>query len=202
MTSPLKQTRMFALVAALLLASTATLVPIAAGRAAQGTQPDRWLHVRVDNQEAKGELVRINLPLSFAEKVLPTIKHDRLRNGRITIDRGNANGVDLRALLEAVRTTKDGEFITVQGTSGDVRVAKQGGFLLVHARENKDGSKKRVEVRMPLTVVDALLSAGNNELDLVAGLRALASQGDTELVTVKDEKSTVRIWLDSRSTSD
>jgi len=55
---------------------------------------------------------------------------------------------------------------------------------------------------VPLTVVDALLSAGNNELDLVAGLRALGSQGDTELVTVKDEKSTVRIWLDSRSTSD
>ncbi len=200
MISPLEQRRMFALVAALLLASTAALVPIAAGRAAQGTQPDRWLHVRVDNQEAKGELVRINLPLSFAEKVLPTIKHDKLRNGKITVDQ--ANGVDLRALLEAVRTTKDGEFITVQGTTGDVRVAKQGGYLLVHARENKDGSKKRVEVRVPLTVVDALLSAGNNELDLVAGLRALGSQGDTELVTVKDEKSTVRIWLDSRSTSD
>src|SRR5207302_1027815 len=198
MISPLEQRRMFALVAALLLASTAALAPIAAGRAAQGTQPDRWLHVRVDNQEAKGELVRINLPLSFAEKVLPTIKHDKLRNGKITVDQ--ANGVDLRALLEAVRTTKDGEFITVQGTTGDVRVAKQGGYLLVHARENKDGSKKRVEVRVPLTVVDALLSAGNNELDLVAGLRAL--QGDTGLVTVKDEKSTVRIWLDSRSTSD
>jgi len=200
MISPLEQRRMFALVAALLLASTAALVPIAAGRAAQGTRPDRWLHVRVDNQEAKGELVRINLPLSFAEKVLPTIKHDKLRNGKITVDQ--ANGVDLRALLEAVRTTKDGEFITVQGITGDVRVAKQGGYLLVHARENKDASKKRVEVRVPLTVVDALLSAGNNELDLVAGLRALASQGDTELVTVKDEKSTVRVWLDSRSTSD
>src|SRR5437879_9873479 len=185
MISPLEQRRMFALVAALLLASTAALVPIAAGRAAQGTQPDRWLHVRVDNQEGKGELVRINLPLSFPEKLPPTIKHDKLRNGKITVDQ--ANGVDLRALLEAVRTTKDGEFITVQGTTGDVRVAKQGGYLLVHARENKDGSKKRVEVRVPLTVVDALLSAGNNELDLVAGLRAL--QGDTELVT--DRKSVV-----------
>ncbi len=201
MTSLLKHTRMFCLVA-VLLASTAGLVPIAAGRAAQATQPDRWLHVRVDNQEAQGELVRINLPLSFAEKVLPTINHDKLRNGKIKIDQANANGVDLRALLEAVRTTKDGEFVTVQGTTGDVRVAKQAGYLLVHARENKEGSKKRVEIRVPLTVVDALLSAGNNELDLVAGLRALASQGDTELVTVKDEKSTVRIWLDSKNTSD
>src|SRR5437879_8789439 len=171
MTSPLEQRRLFALVAALLLGSTGALGPIGAGRAAQGTQPDRWLHVRVDNQEAKGELVRINLPLSFAEKVLPTIKHDKLRNGKITVDQ--ANGVDLRALLEAVRTTKDGEFITVQGTTGDVRVAKQGGYHLVHARENKDGSKKRVEVRVPLTVVDALLSGGNDQLDLVADRKSV-----------------------------
>src|SRR5207245_1743518 len=106
MTSPLEQRRLFALVAALLLASTAALVPIAAGRAAQGTQPDRWLHVRVDNQEAKGELVRINLPLSFAEKVLPTIKHDKLRNGKITVDQ--ANGVDLRALRSEERRVGKG----------------------------------------------------------------------------------------------
>src|SRR5438445_13187158 len=136
MISPLEQRRMFALVAALLLASTAALVPIAAGRAAQGTQPDRWLHVRVDNQEAKGELVRINLPLSFAEKVLPTIKHDKLRNGRITVDQ--ANGVDLRALLEAVRATKDGECITVQRTAGDVRAVTQGVFHVVRPRDNSD----------------------------------------------------------------
>jgi hypothetical protein len=55
---------------------------------------------------------------------------------------------------------------------------------------------------MPLTVVDALLSSGGNELDLVAALRALGAQGDTELVSVKDEKSTVRIWLDSKNTSE
>jgi hypothetical protein len=72
----------------------------------------------------------------------------------------------------------------------------------VHVRGVKEGTPKRVEVRLPLTVVDALASAGGNELDLVAGVRALATQGDTELVTVKDGKSTVRIWLDSKNTAD
>lgn len=191
--------RSFSFAALVLLTAAAGLAPIAS---AQAAQTERWLHVRVDNQVAKGEMVRINLPLSLAEKVLPAINKDRLHNGRITIRGADVNGMDLRALLDAVRTTRDGEFVTVQGTSGDVRVVKQAGYLLVHVRGNKDATNKRVEIRMPLTVVDALLSSGSNELDLVAALRALGAQGDTELVSVKDEKSTVRIWLDSKNTSE
>ncbi|HEX2715518.1 MAG TPA: hypothetical protein VHM88_25330 [Candidatus Acidoferrales bacterium] len=170
--------------------------------ASQTAQPERWLHVRVESQATKGEMVRVNVPLSLAEKVLPTIHNDRLQDGKVAFNQADLNGVDLRGLLEAVRGTRDGEFVTVQGHDGEVRVAKQGGYLLVHARENKETSKKHVEVRAPLTVVDALLSAGNNQLDLVAALRALAAHGDTELVSVKDEKSNVRIWVDSKSASD
>ena len=187
--------RIFSLPATLLLAATAAM-------AGQATQPERWLHVRVDNQAAKGKMVRINVPLSLAEKVLPTIHNNRLHDGKITLNQAKVNGVDLRALLDAVRTTRDGEFATVEGTHGEVRVVKQAGYLLVQARENKETSRKHVEVRVPLTVVDALLSSGTNELDLVAALRALGAHGDTELVSVKDEKSTVRIWLDSKNTSE
>jgi len=192
-------TRSFSFAALVLLTAATGLSPIAS---AQAAQTERWLHVRVENQVAKGEMVRVNLPLSLAEKVLPAINKDRLHNGRITIHEAEMNGVNLRALLDALRTTRDGEFVTVQGTSGDVRVVKQAGYLLVHVRGNKDATNKRVEIRMPLTVVDALLSSGSNELDLVAALRALGAQGDTELVSVKDEKSTVRIWLDSKNTSE
>ena len=192
-------TRSFSFAALVLLTAATGLSPIAS---AQAAQTERWLHVRVDNQVAKGEMVRVNLPLSLAEKVLPAINKDRLHNGRITIHETEMNGVNLRALLDALRTTRDGEFVTVQGTSGDVRVVKQAGYLLVDVRGNKDATSRRVEIRMPLTVVDALLSSGSNELDLVAALRALGAQGDTELVSVKDEKSTVRIWLDSKNTSE
>lgn len=190
-----RTTQVIPLLGIVFLTATAAL-------AGQTTQPERWLHVRVDSQAAKGEMVRVNVPLSLAEKVLPTIHNNRLHDGKVALNQAKVNGVDLRALLEAVRSTRDGEFITVQGTDGEVRVAKQAGYLLVHARENKETSKKRVEVRVPLTVVDALLSAGSNELDLVAALRALAAYGDTELVSVKDEKSTVRVWVDSKSASD
>jgi hypothetical protein len=114
------------------------------------------------------------------------------------------NDVDVRALLNAIRTAKDGEYVTVQGTDQDVRVAKEGGRLLVRVKDNKGSkpNKSEVDIKIPMHVIDALFSAGKDELDVVAGLHALALMGDTELVAVKSEDSTVRVWMDSKNSSD
>jgi hypothetical protein len=208
--------------------AAALLLTPFAGRAQTASGGDRWLHVRVISTDSKGESVCVNVPLEMAEKVLPAINKNQLHGGKVRIDKFDDNGVDFRAVLDAVRSSKDGEFVTVNGKDGeDVRVAKQGGFLVVHVTDNsghlghhhfnKDSDDKKqdesaskgsakpnvshVEVKIPLSVVDALLSAGKDEIDLVAGLRALSSQGDTELVSVKDEENTVRVWVDSKNTN-
>ena len=59
-----------------------------------------------------------------------------------------------------------------------------------------------MEIKVPMRVIDALFSAGKDELDLVAALHALSAQGDTELVSVKAEDNTVRVWLDSKNVTD
>ena len=163
---------------------------------------DRWLHVRVISSDAKGETVRVNVPLELAEKVLPAIHQERLHDGKVKIDNGHVNDVDLRALVEAIRTTKDGEFVTVQSNDCDVRVAKHSNHLIVHVFDKQNSKKSEVEVKVPMKVIDALFSAGKDELDLVAALHALAGQGDTELVSVKDHENTVRVWLDSKNVTD
>jgi len=187
------------LVAPTVLAQTAPSAP--AG--------DRWLHVRVIDSSSKGETVRVNVPLDLAEKVLPTINKSRLHNGKIKIEDAKMNDVDLHSLVDAIRTAKDGEYVTVQGTDQDVRVAKSGGHLIVHVSdksgkktEKTDKRSSEVEVKIPMKVIDALFSAGKDELDLVAALHALSAQGDTELVSVKDSENTVRVWLDSKNVSD
>jgi hypothetical protein len=194
----------------LVILGTARL-PIAAGAQAGGkaaagaqasTSRDRWLHVRVTDSNSKDESVRVNVPLELAEKVLPTINKERLHNGKVRFDEIHCEGVDLRALLDAVRTSADGEFVTVQNKENDVRVVKQNGYLFVHVFEKSHPKKSQVEVKVPMKVVDAMLSGGKEELDLVAGLRALSAQGDTELVSVKNEDNTVRVWLDSKNVSD
>ena len=163
---------------------------------------DRWLHVRVTNPSKNEESVRVNVPLELAEKVLPTINKNRLHSGRVKFDDIDCHGVDLRALVDAVRTSRDGEFVTVQNKDSDVRVAKRNGTLFVHVFEKNKPRKSEVEVKVPMKVVDALFSGDKDELDLVAGLRALSAQGDTDLVSVKDQENTVRVWLDSKNSTD
>ena len=116
-----------------------------------------------------------------------------------------------RAILDAVKSSKDGEFVTVKHGDQEVRVAKQGGLLIVHVidtgRWNKHHdsgtNKQEVEIHVPMAVVDALVSSGGHDLDVAAALHALAAHGtDTELVSIKDGRQTVRVWLDSKNTSD
>jgi hypothetical protein len=179
--------------------------PVAFGQASGSAKAERWLHVRIVNSDSKAETVRVNVPLELAESVLPTINKEHLHNGKVTIDQAHMDDVDLRALMNAVRTAKDGEYVTVQGTDQDVRVAKEGGRLLVHVKDKTRGEHSKhseVEIKIPMHVIDALFSAGKNELDVVAALHALAAQGDTELVSVKDADSTIRVWLDSKNVGD
>jgi len=99
-----------------------------------------------------------------------------------------------------------------------VRIAKSAGYLYIHVTENNHHARaandgkgnetharsavSKVDVKVPMKVVDALLSAGKDELDIVAALHALSLHGDTELVSVKDDDNTVRIWIDSKNVSD
>lgn len=184
-----------------LVAATLVLAVVAIV-GAQGEPPEKWLHVRVDSTDAKGEMVRVNLPLSVAEKVLPAIKAHKLEGGKIKLNEIRIHDVDLRAVLEAVRSSADGEFVTVESKKENVRVSKKGGYLLVQVREEKTDHTETVDIKLPLSVVDAMLSGGPDEIDVLAGIRALRAHGDAELITVKEKNQTVRIWIDSKNTAE
>jgi len=162
---------------------------------------ERYLHVKVDDA-SKGESVNVNVPLAMAQAILPTINKGTLHNGHVTIGDTDFNGVDVRALLDAIRTAPDNEFVTVKEKDQDVRVAKSNGNLIVHVLDkSKDGEK--VDVTIPMKVVDALFSTvKDNQLDVAAAIRALSDAGDAVLVTVQDATEHVRIWIDSHSSSE
>jgi hypothetical protein len=204
-----------------LVATVLTLALVTAGSlvtpitSAQSGSPstDRWLHVSVIAKDVNGETVRVNVPLDLVEKVLPAISKDKLQAGKVHVREFEMNGVDIRAILEAVKNTKDGEFVTVDSRKQNVRVAKEAGYLVVKVRETKEAryaeksddkqtapTEERVDVRVPMSVVEALLSGAKDELDLVAAVRALSKHGDSVLVTVEDRKNTVKVWVDSKNT--
>lgn len=188
-----RRTQIAPMVCLLAAAMTALAVPAPAAPA------DRYLHVDVQDP-AKGESVNVNVPLAMAQKILPAINNHGLHDGKVTIHNAEMNGVDIRALLDAVRTAPDNEFVTVKENDSDVRVAKANGNIIVHVIGKKNKQQK-VDVTIPLKIVDALFdTAKNDELDVAAALRALSDAGDILLVTVQDSSQKVRVWVDSRNT--
>ncbi len=177
------------------LAMAALLVFSTAPAATSG----QWLHVAVDEQGADGAVVRVNVPIELVTKILPLVHHEGLSGGKIKMNVGDEpmSAADLRAILDAVRSSRDGEYVTVDGPKEKVRVAKRGGFLLIQANESGEG-QQTVDVKVPLAVVDALLTGTQgDELNVAAAIEALARHGSGDIVTVKDDHSHVRIWIDS-----
>jgi Zn-dependent alcohol dehydrogenase len=172
---------------------TALAVPAMAAPA------EKYLHVNVEDA-AQGESVKVNVPLALAEKILPAINNQDLHDGKVSIHNADMNGVDLRAVLDAVRTAPDNEFVTVNDKDSNVRVAKANGNIIVHVIDAKS-KDQTVDVTVPLKIVDALVAtAKDDQLDIAAALRALSDAGDIVLVTVHDSGQKVRVWVDSLNT--
>ena len=176
---------------------------LAGGLVLAGTSGS-WLHIHVDEGGHHGQKVRVNIPLSLVEELLPLIKVDKFDRGRIRIDSlglGDEFGdVDLEELWQAIKDVGDAEFVRVQTDDNDIRVFKEGDWLLIQASE---GSRSQVEVRFPLAVVDALFSGEPGELDLLAAVEALSLHGKGgDLVRVNDGDTQVRIWIDDINSED
>jgi hypothetical protein len=175
------------------LALAAWIIP--AGAAAETP----WLHVHVEERGEGAETVRVNVPLSLVETVLPLVHSHPLRDGMIRLDDVDLEEVDLRGVLEAVRGAEDGVFITVDSDDEHVRVAKEGGHLMVEAHETGDDDET-VRVKVRLEILDALLDAPEGQLNVLAAVKALEGH-EGDIVTVTGDDDHVRIWVDDRSES-
>lgn len=167
--------------------------------AARASAEDLWIHVKVHDGKEDSH-VNINLPLSVIEKSSAFIPSDARSSGRIRIDDEDVSVSELREVWRELQRHPDATWISVDEPGSKVRVSKRGNYLHVLAEERK-GRKEDVEIKIPARVVDAMLSGQGEELDIAAAIRALAREGEGELVTVNGENETVRIWVDNRSES-
>lgn len=157
----------------------------------------QWLHVSV--QERNDESVKINIPLKLAETLLPILEDEGIDDELRAELRSHGNNftlVDLRELWQVLRNQDNMDFVTVESRHENLRVGLQNDELVVLGDEDDDST---VDIRIPAAVVDALLSGTENELNLGAALRVLSEIGGGELLTIKDDDETVRIWIDNKS---
>ena len=168
-----------------------------------GANVQRWIHIRVESAKGTSGDVSFNVPIEMASAVLPAIPSDHDHHGKFNIQ-ASINGADLRALLDSVRNSPDNVFITMERHDAQVSVAKSGRFLLIKivnkpTPEHRTG--KTFAIKVPTSVARALVSGNSNEIDVNAGIHALALEGEVD-VTVNSDKETVRVWTDTRTTTD
>ncbi len=177
------------------------LALIALSTAALAAPAEKWLHVRVSESGDKPEIVRVNLPLTLVENLLPAIREDHLQGGKLRLEGVKIDGMDMKAVAQAVRASRDGEFVTIEDGDENVRVWKSGDTLNVRVVEGGD-EPGTVDVKVPLRLAEALFASEPGTVDLLSLIRGLKEQGDGEIVTIKDRTSHVRIWIDTRESSD
>ena len=175
-----------------------TILALAAG---PSLASDRWFHVRVE--EGDGANVSVNLPLSLVEMAFEMIPEDISdevsHEVHVELNDAGFNVEQLRRLWEEVRYGQDATFLTVEEDDHTIQVRKEGDFFIAETIGN--GSDTQIDVRFPLQVVDALFSGGEGRLDFAAAIRALADYGEGDMVTVRENDSTVRVWVDSQNES-
>jgi hypothetical protein len=189
--------RLLFLAAGLLLAGSLSGAEQAAARSGEGL----WLHVAVDEGGPAGSRVRVTVPLSLAQAILPLIDDEEIAGGKIRLDHlgdGAENDrAEIRALRAAVAAAPEGEFVPVAVDDQTALAARSGKNLLLRI----DEEDMRVRIRFPLDLVDALLAAeaaGHGELGLAATISTLAAAGPGDIVAVDDGHDQVRIWLDAK----
>jgi hypothetical protein len=176
-------TQVFALIFSLLAAS------IASG------QTKQWVHVRIENPE-KAERVRMNIPLSVVEAMLPLIKDKNVHAGQIRLNEKDVRVDDLRRVWNEIRKQGDTEFVNIENRETSLRVFTKGSYLLV--QPDKPTAKK-IDIRIPLSVVDAMFSGKADELNLMAAVQALKQLGSREIITVESDDSLVQVWIDEKN---
>lgn len=161
-------------------------------------QAETWIHVRVTENDADGHKVSVNMPLRLAQVALEVAPKDVFEKGRLKLKEKDISVADMRRLWTELKSSGDAEFVTVEEKDKTVRVARAGDYLRIHVRDQAE-KNETVEIRMPLQVVDALLSGEGESINIQAAIAQLQGQ-QGEIVTVESSENQVRIWIDeSRS---
>ena len=161
---------------------------------------DQWIHVKVENGR-DDERVTVNLPFSLLNAAVAVIPEDVRHEGEISIDELDMDWQELMDLWREIKDAPEATFVTVETRDEKVVVKKEGDFMLVQTTEHSEHGTQ-VDAKLPLSVIDALLSGPEGTFDFTAALQALADYGPGELVTVRDGDETVRVWIDDRNESE
>lgn len=153
-----------------------------------------WIHVEVLEDGGDGASVKVNLPLSLARTVIDMAPDHVFSEGHIQIEENCELTVDeIRQIWKELESVGDAEFVTIKDKDESVRVFRKGDRIFVHVDGNHD---EKVRVEVPVALVNALLSGPEDELDFEAAIDELMKMDNGDIVTVRDGRDMVRVWIE------
>ena len=184
--------------------------------AAQAQQdPQPWIHL---DMTGDGANMNLNLPLAAIEAALALAPEAIVdRDGQLQL--GGQREIPVTAIRTAwtqLRDAGDIEIANIQDGRQSVRIAREGDTILVDVTgidddaEHEDdadeqeaghdrGAVGEVQVRVPVRVVDALLSGAGETLDVRAAIQELSALRG-EMVQVDHPDGRIRVWIDESPT--
>ena len=176
----------------------ACLIALAASASMAQSAPANdlmWLRVEITDGDADQPRVKVNLPLSLIEVVIDSVD---TREFLINIEQEHPS-LDIRKLWREVRRMKEQDFLTVESDHELVRVWKDDDFFRINVRkaDEEDEDRSRVELTIPLDVMDYLLEGGRGREFSFQGLvERLRGHLPLTLARIQDDGHLVKIWIE------
>ena len=145
--------------------------------------------------EAADFAANINLPLSAVGPLLSLVPHGAMSDRLLDLTGEEVNVGAMRDLWRAIAGVGEAEFVAVDGDDETVRIARTGDQINVQVEECDEDGGEVVDIRVPVAVVDALLSGDGEALNVHAAVEQLGKlRGD--IVRVSGGEHQVRVWID------
>ena len=152
------------------------------------------MHLEVTEKGGDPGTVKVNLPVSLVDTALNMVKDKNLKEGHLKLDRTEISMAEMRQLWGELKNAGNAEFVSVEKKDETVRISREGNFVLIKVNNTKNTEK--VDIKMPVGVVDALLSGPGDELNLKAALSSMKAGNGGEILTVNEPDTHVRLWID------
>jgi hypothetical protein len=161
---------------------------------AQAQKKGPWMHLEVLENNGDPETVKVNLPVSMIDVALDVVKEKNFMNGKLKFDHSDISVSDMKRLWSELKSAGNAEFVKVEKKDEKVMINREGDLVLIKVINSRNA--ENVDIKVPVDVVDALFSGPGEELNLKSALTAMKGRNVGDIVTVRDAKTHVRIWID------
>ncbi len=142
---------------------------------------EKKLHVQVD----------LTVTPEFVEQRLTKLNHGPVHEGKLTLP-PNQNKGTILAIVQGLKNSKENEFMTLDSNQAHMRIGRVGENLVIQGSHEGKGGEE-LNLTIPFAVIEAFISTGTNEVDLLRAFQTLMSQGSPIKLLLASPESNVRI---------